>query len=153
MGTTHAQLMARWTAEGGSEYAFGRLEELRAAQRGWSKSYYDGHRERVKGWVRRYQTERNPENFAKHQELKAQKDWAAQEKKAGRQRPLVCEICAEPEPKGRKLHFDHCHKSGRFRGWLCNRCNKALGMARDDPEILVRMAAYLELDRLNERNP
>lgn len=37
----------------------------------------------------------------------------------------VCAICGRP-PKTRKLHIDHDHKTGRIRGLLCVRCNRAL---------------------------
>lgn len=56
-------------------------------------------------------------------------------------RPGPCEICAEwvevPD-------VDHCHKSGKFRGLLCNRHNRALGLFQDNVEHLRAAAAYLE---------
>jgi hypothetical protein len=65
---------------------------------------------------------------------------------AGRPRPDICEICGGPsgDPK-RGMHFDHCHKTGRFRGWLCRKCNLMLGHAEDDASRLRAGAAYLEL--------
>jgi hypothetical protein len=57
--------------------------------------------------------------------------------------PPNCEICNQNKT-GRRLHFDHCHRTGRFRGWLCHHCNTGLGAARDNPEILRRMIDYLE---------
>lgn len=68
---------------------------------------------------------------------------------AGRSRPLVCDICGEPPGPGKALHFDHCHQKGYFRGWLCNLCNCALGFARDDPNILRKLLAYLERNKVN----
>lgn len=61
---------------------------------------------------------------------------------AGRPRPLLCEICHD-KTIGR-IVFDHCHKNGHFRGWLCNRCNLVLGRVRDDPELLRALAMFLE---------
>lgn len=60
-----------------------------------------------------------------------------------RPRPDLCEICGDRNPK-RGLHFDHCHTTGRFRGWLCQHCNTGLGQARESVEILRLMIAYLE---------
>lgn len=36
-----------------------------------------------------------------------------------------CAICGA-EPKTRRLHVDHDHKTGAVRGLLCYRCNRAL---------------------------
>ena len=43
-----------------------------------------------------------------------------------------------------RFAIDHCHATKMIRGILCDSCNKALGHARDNPEILRRLAAYLE---------
>lgn len=57
------------------------------------------------------------------------------------ERPQVCEICGDA---ALRINFDHCHKTGLFRGWLCTRCNLALGLTMDSPEILRDLAFYLE---------
>ena len=43
-------------------------------------------------------------------------------------RPDRCECCGETSKT--TLHLDHCHDSGRFRGWVCSSCN--LGTGRND---------------------
>lgn len=64
---------------------------------------------------------------------------------AGREPPKLCEICNLPPKESRPwLVFDHCHDSEKFRGWICDNCNKALGHARDNPETLRKLAEYLE---------
>lgn len=45
------------------------------------------------------------------------------------------------------LRVDHCHKTGIVRGLLCGHCNLTLGHAKDNPETLRRLMAYLERDR------
>jgi hypothetical protein len=42
------------------------------------------------------------------------------------------------------IHFDHCHRRGIFRGWVCFSCNTILGHAKDDPDRLRKIIAYLE---------
>lgn len=63
---------------------------------------------------------------------------------AGRDKPKACEICNESDVR---ICFDHCHKTGLFRGWLCVRCNSALGLVKDDIKLLMRLAAYLNQQR------
>lgn len=58
---------------------------------------------------------------------------------AGRPKPDCCDVCSG---KGR-ISFDHCHTTGRFRGWLCERCNLVLGMVKDDARLLRHLSAYL----------
>lgn len=41
-------------------------------------------------------------------------------------------------------HVDHDHATGRVRGLLCDFCNKALGLADDNPAVLRNLATYLE---------
>lgn len=74
---------------------------------------------------------------AKH---KAKKD-LEKEILAGRRRPEICEICSKNEFR---IVFDHCHNSGKFRGWICDRCNRTLGIVKDNPNLLREMAIYLE---------
>ncbi len=50
------------------------------------------------------------------------------------------------------MHIDHDHKTGEIRGVLCGGCNVALGSARDDPELLRNLAAYLENPPLPKRS-
>jgi hypothetical protein len=59
-----------------------------------------------------------------------------------RQVPSVCECCGKPSEKF--LDLDHCHISGEFRGWLCNRCNRGLGFFDDSIEGLMNAVRYLE---------
>lgn len=51
-----------------------------------------------------------------------------------------CEVCGSSE----KLCVDHDHATGEVRGMLCDLCNKALGHARDDIEILEGLITYLK---------
>lgn len=58
-----------------------------------------------------------------------------------------CGICGAPNAdKGgkRRLHVDHDHKTGSFRGLLCARCNTALGKFEDSTEILQKAIVYLQ---------
>lgn len=56
----------------------------------------------------------------------------------------VCAICGREELHGRKLSLDHDHATGKLRGLLCRSCNTAIGMLRDDPNVVRSAMAYLE---------
>jgi len=56
----------------------------------------------------------------------------------------VCRICGEI-PSGRfSLSVDHNHETGKVRGLLCGKCNFAIGLMRDNPDLLRKSAQYLE---------
>ncbi len=55
----------------------------------------------------------------------------------------LCGGCATWFPPD-TMHVDHCHKTLKVRGLLCQECNLSLGLARDNPETLRRLADYLE---------
>jgi Recombination endonuclease VII len=48
---------------------------------------------------------------------------------ATRPAPTMCECCGQPDKAA--LCLDHDHKTGKFRGWLCKRCNSAIGLLGD----------------------
>jgi hypothetical protein len=43
-----------------------------------------------------------------------------------------------------RLSIDHNHETGEVRELLCGDCNTAIGMAKEDPEILQAMISYLK---------
>ena len=56
-----------------------------------------------------------------------------------------CELCGKTEDElGKKLHMDHNHATGRFRGWLCPKCNTGIGYLMDDVVLLKSAIKYLE---------
>jgi hypothetical protein len=52
-----------------------------------------------------------------------------------------------------KMHIDHCHRTGKFRGWLCRGCNHAIGHARDSPDVLRGLADYLDVTQGEDDSP
>jgi len=61
---------------------------------------------------------------------------------ATRPSPDFCECCGKL-PAVVALHLDHCHTTGRFRGWLCASCNLGIGSLGDNVEGVKRALAYL----------
>ena len=59
-----------------------------------------------------------------------------------------CKICqrhvSEVSNKHKKnLCVDHCHDTGKIRGLLCDKCNRAIGLLNDDVEMLKKAIIYL----------
>ena len=44
----------------------------------------------------------------------------------------------------KNLVLDHNHETGEIRGVLCNSCNRALGYAKDNINILSKLIEYLK---------
>lgn len=54
-----------------------------------------------------------------------------------------CPICERFLAEQTVPSIDHCHVTGSVRGILCRRCNSALGLFEESPELLERAAEYL----------
>lgn len=53
-----------------------------------------------------------------------------------------CKICNE-EIIGQK-NIDHNHYTGQIRDVLCSNCNAAIGMVKENTDILANMIKYIE---------
>lgn len=108
-----------------------------------SRNYIKNHPERIVELNRKNKPARKKwrgNNRPKVNALHTQQQIRKKIRLAGRPRPDHCEICDDPA----LTVFDHCHATGVFRGWLCNRCNLTLGAVRDSPELLRKLIVYLE---------
>lgn len=64
----------------------------------------------------------------------------------------VCAICKRPESiilsgtheKPKRLAIDHCHKTKKIRGLLCQKCNTSIGAFNESIEILNSAIEYLK---------
>lgn len=71
------------------------------------------------------------------------RDWRFSQRNIAHPMPNACEICANPRGV-KNLYWDHNHVTEQHRGWLCNRCNLAIGQFRDNPALLRAAVVYLE---------
>ena len=60
----------------------------------------------------------------------------------------LCAICKDAldlawAGKSKNTCVDHCHLTGKVRSLLCRNCNSAVGMVKEDIEILEKMIEYL----------
>lgn len=96
-------------------------------------------------WQRDYR-KRSPK-LLKTQNLKkyglTYNEWTEMIQKQGNK----CASCGGEE-KGHNQHglmslaVDHCHETGKIRGLLCHRCNRALGLLGDDANRVQALADY-----------
>src|SRR5207247_5959942 len=61
----------------------------------------------------------------------------------------LCKICNKSEivkrnGKIKNLAVDHCHKTGKVRGLLCQSCNIMIGNSQDNINLLKFVIVYLE---------
>ncbi|HEX2737134.1 MAG TPA: endonuclease VII domain-containing protein [Acidimicrobiia bacterium] len=56
-----------------------------------------------------------------------------------------CAVCGD-RPGKTSLHVDHDHDSGAIRGLLCMRCNNALGLFREQTQLLENALRYVDGD-------
>lgn len=65
----------------------------------------------------------------------------------------ACFICKKKESdlhqsgQIKRLAVDHDHKTGKIRGLLCSKCNKALGLINDDFNIALNICDYIQQHR------
>jgi hypothetical protein len=55
-----------------------------------------------------------------------------------------CLICETSNWGKKGPAVDHCHTTGRVRGLLCGNCNTMIGLAHEDPAILLKAIEYLK---------
>lgn len=107
----------------------------------WVDKNPDKHREQGRNWKRQ-----NADRYHTEEERAKMRDrWRATRAFPTPTRPCpeTCECCGRKLEGGRKTHLDHDHLTGKFRGWLCNRCNLGIGMLQDSIEGVQQALAYL----------
>ncbi len=115
-------------------YYISNRDSVRARQNERDRQSVSSNSERNRRW-----RQNNRDHFNK---------WQRNYRKNGKQKrdlqviakPDRCDICG----KECNVQYDHCHVLLSFRGWLCGSCNRALGLVKDNIEILKSMIAYLE---------
>lgn len=130
-------------------------EKVRATSMRWLNLNRDKARERGAENARKRRRNDPEGQRLRMAKFKAKKE-AERVEIAGRPRPSICDLCRGNHHLG--IVFDHCHESGNFRGWICDRCNKVLGLVADNALLLRKMARYLDrsngkINRQNEECP
>ena len=126
----------------------------------YGKKYREANKEKTKADLKRWKEENsthvqnyykqwseNNKDYHKDKHLRYSYGISLEEYNTMReQQNAKCACCGVDEtetPRGR-LFVDHCHSSGKIRALLCQHCNTALGMVKDDVEILSSLITYLQ---------
>jgi hypothetical protein len=109
------------------------------ATRKWMDANRDRMRQKGREWAKRNYERRKPILMAARRTRRF-KDRSRERRRAALPTPTraethICELCGKTQ--GRALSLDHDHRTGAFRGWLCVRCNLALGKLGDTLESVT----------------
>ncbi len=126
-----------------------RAERIKALRKERTKRWRAANPDRQRSIQRQsyHRNKGNPQRLSTRlvQQLRAYgltvEDHAAMVERQGNR----CAICkTEHRGRGKRLHVDHDHETGRVRGLLCGPCNVSLGGFRDDPKLLRSALKYLK---------
>lgn len=114
-----------------------------------SRKWREDHKEELKANYRKWRKNKDRFLIALQSSARAAKNGNYEPCSATRDEIAAaftgkCRICGTPELEmNKKLCMDHDHRNGNFRGWICRKCNTALGLFSDSEEILVDALHYL----------
>jgi hypothetical protein len=143
-------------AERGKKYHASHEKEIKkynqkynAAHKKEIRKHIITHKEERKATVKKYNN-KNRENYRKHR-LKTKYNITIEqynfmlEKQNG-----CCNICKKHQDELKNiLAVDHDHATGKIRGLLCMKCNRALGAYNDNIDILLNAIEHLKNNPLN----
>ena len=61
-----------------------------------------------------------------------------------RGRCMICNVFMKDGDYKTMMVIDHDHSNGKIRGLLCRRCNSAIGLLDDRPEVMQNAIKYLQ---------
>ena len=112
------------------------------------KEYYKKHPEKLKESQQKYRARPDIKKIDRGYNLKKYGITLEEYDLLLEMQKGVCAICGklpdETNTNNKYLHVDHCHDTGKIRGLLCNPCNMALGLFKDNPLFVRKAADYLE---------
>ncbi len=131
-----------------------------------NKEYYDAHKDEIIEYKNNWYLEkkekistRNKRKWAKltkeqRRELKLKEAYGLSLEEYNNilsSQNEMCAICGKKQGEERfPLHVDHDHQTGKIRGLLCQTCNQGLGLFKDNQELLIKAANYLDRQKEQE---
>ena len=129
-------------AESKKRYLAANRERINATARERRSWRTEAQKEQARDVARRWQKEHSTPERRKRYKLSNRGITPEQYDALVARQGGVCAICQSGF--GKKPCLDHSHSTEKVRGVLCNNCNAAIGMLRDDPSLLRAAATYLE---------
>lgn len=121
----------------------GKSWECKACTKANSAKWLENNKDRV----RQYRQDNMPKLVEQNKWRRYERDFGLTREAYSTMLAEQCYLCALCLGGfGRFPHVDHCHSSGKVRGLLCSNCNTALGLVKDNTEVLQRMIIYLKKD-------
>ena len=91
-------------------------------------------------------TAKNPEKVQKNARRAKLRSRGATESKYNElftRQDGLCAVCLTGASPRKYLDVDHCHRTGIVRGLLCRKCNHALGLLKENKNIIHDACEYL----------
>lgn len=128
-----------------AEYRAKNREKINKKQQARNRIYYSKNKEALKAYAKAFRL-KNPDSV-KHYDLKDDFGISLSDYRAMLDaQKHCCAICRRHESCfKKKLSVDHDHKTGAIRGLLCSGCNFGLGQFKDNFDVALNAAKYLQL--------
>ena len=125
-------------------YSIKHKKEISERLRVWKKNNPEKIRQYRKDYEKKYPKKIELKNFKAKTIFSKKINFSFQEFNTLLEKQKnLCAICGNGE-KTRALSIDHCHKTKKVRGLLCKKCNTAIGMLNDNPELVLSAYNYLQ---------
>jgi hypothetical protein len=107
----------------------------------WARAWAKNNPDKIKGYLRKHQ--KNRKRLHRRWTLKTRYGLTPEQfDNLVKQQENKCAICEEVSTV--TLNVDHCHKTGKIRALLCRRCNRAIGLFKDNIDLLIKSVVYLQ---------
>lgn len=112
----------------------------------YNKNYYRNHQEKINKYNREWQKKNRSKLHASCRRHRLKKNFGLtidQYSQLLEKQNRKCAVCKVFNNSQRHFPVDHDHVTGKVRGLLCPNCNMAIGMFKENKEIIKAALDYL----------
>lgn len=121
-----------------SEYRKANPEKVRIVQ----AEYHKNNLEKIRAYRRRKWVHFRSNELLKRYGITESRKQEMVEAQKG-----LCAVCDSAFSGSADTHVDHDHNTRKVRDILCGRCNRALGLVKEDTRTLERLIVYIKKGR------